>query len=76
MKILKSIKESGLLIKNASKIIENKEEKKRKFIGLLLGKLGVSLLENLLVDKFITLAGEGTVRAWVAEMSWRQGHDF
>ena len=70
MKILKSIKESGLLIKNTSKIIEKKKEKKkRKFIGLLLGKLGVSLLENLLVDKVITLAGEGTVRAWVKEMS-------
>ena len=36
MKILKSIKESGLLIKNTSKIIEKKKEKKKEIYWLVI----------------------------------------
>ena len=52
MKMVKSVKESGLLIKGAGETIENKtKEQKGGFIGMLLGILGDSLLEHLLTDK-------------------------
>ena len=52
MKIAKSLKESGLLIKGVSELIKN-ESKKRigGFLSMLLGTLGVSLLRNLLAGK-------------------------
>ena len=64
MKIIKSLEESGLLIKAVSKTIKNDaKEQKGGFIGMLLCKLGASLLGNLLTVKGIIIAGEGTVRA-------------
>ena len=40
MKIAKSLKESGLLIKGVNKTISNEaKEQKREFIGVLLGTL-------------------------------------
>ena len=49
MKIVKSLKDFGLLIKGVSKTIQNKaKEQKCGFVGMLLGTLGVSLLGNLL----------------------------
>ena len=57
MKILKSHKESGLIIKGASQTIENgAKEQKGGFLSMLLDTLGASLLGNLLADK-------GTIRA-------------
>ena len=42
-KIVKSLEESGLLIKTSSKIIKNEgKEQKDGFISILLGKLGAS----------------------------------
>ena len=57
MKIVKSLEESGLLIKYISERIENeaKEQKSR-------GTLGASLLGNLLVGKEVIQASEGTIR--------------
>ena len=46
MKIVKSLKESGLLMKGISETIKNKEQNDG-FLVMLLGKLGASLLENL-----------------------------
>ena len=44
MKIVKSLEESGLLIKIVSKTIKNEaKEEKRGFFGMLLGTLGASL---------------------------------
>ena len=52
MKIVKSLEESGLLIKFVNKTIKNEaKERKGGFLGMLLGTLGVSLLENLFTDK-------------------------
>ena len=52
MKIVKSLKESGLLIKGISEGIRNGvKEQKGGFLGMLLGTLGASLLGNLLTDK-------------------------
>ena len=48
MKIVKSLDSSGLLMKVASKTIENKaKEQKGGFLGMLLGTLGAILLRNL-----------------------------
>ena len=57
IKIVKSLEESGLLIKRVDETIENEEkEQKGGFLGMLLGTLRDSLLGNL-------LTGKGTVRA-------------
>ena len=63
MKIVKSLEESALLIKNVRKTIKN-EVKKQKggFLGMLLGTLGASFLANLLTGKGKIRAGEGTIR--------------
>ena len=55
MKIVKSLEESGLLIKAVSEKIKNKaKEQKGGFLIVLLDTLGASLLGNL-------LAGEGKI---------------
>ena len=57
MKIIKSLEESGLLIKGVSKTIKNEaKEQKGGSLSILLRTLGASLLGNLLADK-------GTIRA-------------
>ena len=49
MKIVKSLEESGLLIKVVSETIKNEaKEQKRGFLGMLLGTLGASLLGNVI----------------------------
>ena len=60
MNILKSLEESGLLIKGVS----NNETKEQKggFLGMLLGPSGASLLENVLTGKYTIRAGEGKIR--------------
>ena len=56
MKIIKSLEESGLLIKGVGKTIKNKaKEQKGGFFSMLLGTLGASLSGNL-------LTGKGTIR--------------
>ena len=48
MKIIKSLEESELLVKGVSETIENEAKiQKGGFLGILLGNLGASLLENL-----------------------------
>ena len=56
MKIVKSLEDSGLLIKGVSETIQNEvREQKGEFLNMLLGTLGSSLLVNM-------LAGKGIVR--------------
>ena len=63
-KIVKSLEESGLLIKGNSKTIKNEaKELKGGFLGMLLSTLGASLLGNLLTGKGTIRVGEGTFRA-------------
>ena len=65
MKIIKSLEESGLLIKGVSENIKNKTIKQRgEFLRMLLGALGASLLGNLKTGKgAIAMSRErGTVR--------------
>ena len=57
MKIVQSLEESGLLIKDVSKTVKDEaKEQKSGLLSLLLGTLGASLLGNL-------LTGKGTIRA-------------
>ena len=72
-KILKSLEDSGVLLKEVTETVQN-EIKKQKggFLSMLLGTLGESLLENILTGRGINRAekgrginraGEGIVRA-------------
>ena len=64
MKLVKSLEESGLLTKGISETIKSEaKDQKDWFLGMLLGILGASLLENLLTGKGKIRAGEGTIRA-------------
>ena len=59
MKIIKSLEESGLLIKDVNKTIKNEaKEQKGGFLGMFLGTLGASLLVNPLTGKD-TIRGRG-----------------
>ena len=52
MKIVKSLEESGLLIKGVSETIKNEAKEERGgFLSMLLGTLGASLLGSLLTGK-------------------------
>ena len=63
MEIVKSLEESGLLIKGVRETIKNKAKgQKGGFLGMLLGTLGARLLGNLLTGKGTIRAGDGTIR--------------
>ena len=52
MKIVKSLEQSGLLIKGVSQKIKNEaKEQKGGFLGMLFSTLGASLLGNILASK-------------------------
>ena len=64
IKIVKSLEDSGLLLKGVTESVQNEvKEQKGRFLSMLLGTLGASLLGNLLIGKGIHRAGEGIVRA-------------
>ena len=64
IKIVKSLEDSGLLLKGVSETIQNEAKKqKRGFLSMLLGTLSASLLGNILAGWRITRAGEGVIRA-------------
>ena len=63
-KIVKSLQDSGLSLKEVSETIQNKVKKrKERFLSMLLGTLGASLLGNMLAGEGINRAGEGFIRA-------------
>ena len=64
MKIVKSLKDSGLLLKGVSETIQNEaKEQKGGFLSMLLGTLGASLLGNILAGKGKNRTGEELFRA-------------
>ena len=64
MKIIEALENSGILLKGISKTIENETKEQRgRFLSMLLGTLGASLLGNLLSGKGVMRAGQGIVRA-------------
>ena len=64
LKIVKSLEDSGLLLKGVSETIQHEAKEQRGgFLSMLLGTLGASLLGNILSGKGVIRAGEGTIRA-------------
>ena len=60
MKIVQSLEDSNILLKGVTKTIEKEsKEQKGRFLSMLLGTLGTSLLGNLLSGKGIVKAGYG-----------------
>ena len=63
VKILKSLEECSLLIKDVTEIVENgAKEQKRANLVILFSSLGASLSENKRVGNGVILAGEDTTR--------------
>ena len=60
IKIVKSLGDSGLLLKGANKTVQNEaREQKGGFISMLLGTLGASLLRNTLAGKETVVMSQG-----------------
>ena len=67
IKIIKSLEDSGLLLKGVTETVQNEvKEQKGRFLSMLLGTLGASLLGNI-------LTGQGINRASEWAMVTRQG---
>ena len=63
IKIVKSLEDSGLLLKGVTESVQNEvKEQRGGFLSMLLGTLVASLLGNLLAGKGIHRAGEGIVK--------------
>ena len=63
MKVVKSLEESGLLIKGVCETTKyDAKEQERGFFGMLLGTLGANLIENLLTGKETIRASERTIK--------------
>ena len=84
IKIVKSLEDSGLLLKWVSETIQNEaKEQKAGFLSMLLGTLGASSLGNTLAGKEIVRAaygnkkGQGIVKAGLGnKKGWRNKMDF
>ena len=60
IKIVKSLEDSGLLLKGVTETVQNEvKEQKGEFLSMLLGTLGASLLGNILFGRRINRAGKG-----------------
>ena len=74
MKIVKSLEESGILIKGVKETIKNEaKEQKVGFLVMLLGTLGPSLLGNLLPSKGVITTSQGQGRVRAGEITFRAG---
>ena len=64
LKIVKSLEDSGVLLKGVSETIKNEEkEQKGGFLSMLLGTFGATLLGNMLSGKGVIRAEEAATRA-------------
>ena len=64
IKIVKSLEDSGLLLKGVTETVQNEvKEQKRGFLSMLLYTLAVSLLGNILAGQGINRAGEGAPKS-------------
>ena len=81
IKIVKSLKDSGLLLKGVTETVQNEvKQQKGGFLSMLLGTLITSLLGNLLKGRGINRvgkgrginrAGEGVIRACYGSGSYK-----
>ena len=70
-KIVKSLEDSGILLKGVSETIQNEAKEQRGgFLSMLLGTLGASLLG----DMFFGKKGKGTINA--GEGTIRKGYRY
>ena len=77
VKIVKSLEESGLIIKGDSQTIKYEaKEQKGEFLRMLPDVLGASLLENLLRGKGTSRAGEVVIATSQGRGTIRAGQDF
>ena len=75
IKIVKSLEDSGLLLKGVTETVQNEVKGQEEgFLSMLLGKLGASLLGNLLTGKEIYRAGKGKGINRAGEEVLRAGH--
>ena len=75
IKIVKSLEDSGLLLKGVTKTVQNEVKKQSKgFLSKLLGTLGASLLGNILAGKGINRSGKGCGINWAGEGIVRAGY--
>ena len=64
LKIVKSLEDSGLLLKGVSETVQHEAKEQRGgFLSMLLNTLSASLLGDILSGKGVIRAGEGTIRA-------------
>ena len=64
IKVVTFLEDSSLLLKRVSKTIQNEDkEQKGRFLSMLLGTLGTSLLGNILACKGMNRTGEEFIRA-------------
>ena len=64
LKIVKSLEDSGILLKGVSATIKDEaKEQQGGILSMLLGTVGASLLGNMLAGKRVIRVGEGTIRA-------------
>ena len=74
IKIVKSLEDSGLLLKGVSETVQNEaKEQKWGFLSMLLGTVDANLLGNILAGKGINRAGEGVIRAGYGN---KKGQDY
>ena len=60
MKIVEALEDSNILLNRVTKTIKNEtKEQNGRFLGMLLGNLGASLLGNMLTGKGMLRAGYG-----------------
>ena len=60
IKIVKSLEDSGLLLKGVTETVQNEvKEQKGEFLSMLMGTLGASILGNLLTGRGVNRAGKG-----------------
>ena len=78
MKVVKSLEDSGLLLKGISETIQNEAKEQRGgFLSMFLGTLGLRLLGNMVADKGINRAGDETIRAgYGSKRSVNENFDF
>ena len=63
IKIVKSLEDSGLLLKGVTETVQNElKEQKEGFLSMLLRTLGASWLGNILTDRGIYRAAKGPGR--------------
>ena len=78
IKMVKSLEDSGLLLKGVIKKVKKKKKKKKKegFRSILLGTLVTSLLANILTAQEIKKAGKGQGKNRAGEGIVRAGYGF